>query len=185
MKALIHYGVAFMAFLAFQTTETSPIEALVTSDCKTFFKSAMDEMVADQEDFMERYLNGSDADYTRSYDFEKNVLKIQKRKNGFTVLEIEFIPVGHFDASKKIWHWAWENGGENSNFAADYHEVKAYGMENGCDKLTVDQWLGEEINAWEMAAAVNHILKGKGAARHYTPSKYTYVVFKSIKPAVD
>ncbi len=145
--------------------------------CETFYETALDKMVTDQNIFIESYLIGDEDDYKRDYDFKNNTLLISKKNNGKKVVQIKFIHVGYFDSQKSSWHWAWENGSLDQR----YETIKKYGLEKGCSKLSTGQWSGKELNAWEMAAAVNHILSGKGAARHYTPSEYNYVVFLEIK----
>ncbi|SNZ01848.1 DUF6882 domain-containing protein [Flagellimonas pacifica] len=186
MKTFIYLGGLFFLNLITINQSVIPYQYSISIlDCEAFYKTAMDEMVADQNSFMEKYLKGDEGDYARHYDFKNSVLKISNKKNGIVVLEIDFIHVGHFDAEKSVWHWSWEDADIDPKHAENYKKVKQYGIENACDKLTVKQWLGKELNAWEMSGAVNHILNGKGAARHYTHSEYNYVVFMDIRPRVD
>lgn len=189
MSNSMYLGVVFILLLSLFNPISKPntiqSEAIGKFDCEAFYKLAMDEMLADQNQFVDEFLKNKQENYSRDYDFEKNTLKIKNKENGKIVAKIAFIHVGHFDAKNNLWHWAWKDYSMDSKYADHYQQIKKYGMEHGCDKLTVQQWAGKEVNAWEMSGAVNHILKGKGAARHYTQSEYNYVVFMEIEPVVD
>lgn len=150
----------------------------IVADCESLIAEQQAILWDELASFQNKYFpDESEQDYSWNYDFENN--KISVFKNGKAYLNIDFIHVGTINVLEKTWIWSWANIQETE--INKLQDVKAFGIENNCEKLKNPTWSGGEKEAWEMVAMTNHILKAKGGARHYTKTEYNYVVFTKIE----
>ncbi len=163
-------------FLKCKGQEEKP--TIAVNDCESLITEQQDLLWTQLASFQNTYFpDESEQNYSWNYDFEKS--KISVFKNKMPYLKIDFIHVGSIDAIEKTWTWSWSKLPKEKELKLQ--EVKAFGIENNCEKLINPTWFGTEKDAWNMVAITNYILNAQGGARHYTKTEYNYVVFTKIK----
>ena len=113
-------------------------------------------------------------------DFEQETGEmIFTLKEGKRII-MSFLVVGSISDRSRTWMWAWDNPYMLENVKEEMLKVRAFGEENGIEKLTSPKWPASDDDGWEMTAIATWVLKAKGAFSFLSDEMMVFVVFKDI-----
>lgn len=101
--------------------------------------------------------------------------------NGVPAVRAKIQFVGSVSTLSNTWLWSWANPSVGALVKDKMTWVKVYGEERNFAALTEDQWLGDEIDGWEMTCVAALVLNAKGAYRTESEAGYTYMLITDIQ----
>jgi hypothetical protein len=113
-------------------------------------------------------------------------LDIDKGELHFTApnvkpLVTKILVVGSMSQSK--WQWGWSDQRFKPQLTKEMEKIRAYGSQNGFQRLVEPSWQGQEQDAWLVTAIANFLLKGKGVYRPPTKDGALFVMYTSVQKA--
>lgn len=96
-------------------------------------------------------------------------------------ITMSFIVIGSISDRSNTWMWSWDNPYMLENVTEEMLKVRAFGEENGIEKLTSPKWPASDDDGWEMTAIAAWLLKSKGAFSFLSDEMMVFVVFKDIE----
>jgi hypothetical protein len=101
--------------------------------------------------------------------------------DGVKKLIINYECVGSVSIKTNTWLWAWANKSILDEVKSDLKIVRSYGQKRQFDHLMFEQWLGTEVDGWQMTSIAAYLMKAKGAYRVPTTADgLLYMIFKEI-----
>ena len=89
--------------------------------------------------------------------------------------------IGTFDSTTSEWMWAWANSSIAEPLKRDSLKVKEYGQKNQITRLTSDEWICKEDDAWSMTALACKLCEAQGAYRGPAGSSFVFMTFGKVE----
>lgn len=169
--AVLGWGVRF------KNDKAHKINIMNTTTYAEILKQSREYLLKQQDNLKKKY--GLD-DYLQM-DFEQHTGEMVFTLKGGRKVIMTFHVVGSISDRSKTWMWSWDNLYLLENVTEEMLKVKAFGEENGIEKLTSPKWPGNDDNGWEMTAIAAWVLKSKGAFSFLSDEMMVFVVFEDIK----
>ena len=88
--------------------------------------------------------------------------------------------VGSLESSDSSWLWAWANPSIPESLQRDALRVLEYGQQHQIARLTSEEWLCAEEEAWRMAALACKLCEAQGVYRGPAGTAYVFITFGSV-----
>jgi hypothetical protein len=152
-----------------------------TQQYKNLLKQSREYLLEQQEIITKKYgIN----DYLQM-DFEQETGEMVFTLKGGKKVIMSFHVVGSISDRSNTWMWSWDNPYMLENVTEEMLKVKAFGADNGIEKLTSPKWQGSDDDGWEMTAIAAWVLKSKGAFSFLSDEMMVFVVFEDIRSQVS
>ena len=82
--------------------------------------------------------------------------------------------------SLRSWLWGWANPSIPDALKRDALRVREYGQQQEIARLTLEEWLGTEADAWSMAALACNLCGAQGVYRGPAGSAFVFINFGQV-----
>ena len=89
--------------------------------------------------------------------------------------------VGSLDTSDNSWLWAWANPSIPDPLKRDSLRVKDFGQQRKISRLTSEEWMGTEEDAWRMAALACNLCEAQGVYRGPAGTALVFITFGKVE----
>jgi len=144
-------------------------------DFESVLRSSMEELMSQTQSHQAAWGFGSEEDWQLDQDDGRLVFKFPGRT---AIAPVQI--VGTYDTIAGSWMWAWANPLIAEDLKVDANLLKAYGEQQGIQRLTIPEWLGQESDCWYMAALASRLSNAHGAYRGPSADTYTFMTFGEV-----
>jgi hypothetical protein len=148
-----------------------------TSTYSDILRQSREYLLKQQDNLKQKY--GLD-DYLQM-DFEQETGQMIFTMMGGKQAIMKFHVVGSISDRSRTWMWSWDNPYMLEHVTGEILKVRAFGEENGIEKLTSPRWPANDDDGWEMTAIAAWVLKSKGAFSFLSDEMMVFVVFENIR----
>jgi hypothetical protein len=89
--------------------------------------------------------------------------------------------IGSFDSAAGSWMWAWANPSIEDSLKRASMRVREYGREHNIGRLTSEEWMGTEDDAWKMAALACKLCEAQGVYRGPAGTTFVFITFGEVE----
>lgn len=89
--------------------------------------------------------------------------------------------VGSLDTTDNSWLWAWANPSIPDPLKRDSLRVRDFGLQRKISRLTSEEWVGSEEDAWRMAALACKLCEAQGVYRGPAGTAFVFINFGTVQ----
>jgi hypothetical protein len=88
--------------------------------------------------------------------------------------------IGTYDTQSGTWLWGWEHPSVVPALQEHARQVRAYGEQLGIERLTTQEVVCDESEAWEFTALACKLCEAQGAYRGPADTAYVFMTFGTV-----